>query len=124
MYKLKIDEIKKAFIIIFEGNFGAGDFNNFITEYNKCVCEINPGEYNLIIVGDYLLALRQEMLLKLQSMINMYKLTGFKNYFGTFPVNEAAKAQFQNIINKCNFRILIEPSFKDIYENLDVYNIL
>ena len=124
MYKLEIDKVKKAFIIIFEGNFESGDFNNFISEYNNCVCEINPEEFSLIIVGDYLLALKQEMLLKVHSMINMFKLTGYKYYFGTYPVNEAAKAQLRNLITKCNLRILIEPSFKDIYENLDIYNIL
>jgi hypothetical protein len=113
MFEIKVDSVKKALIIKVGGFFQEEEAKDFINTYNRNVASIRPSEYNLVLVADELSTSKQEMLPVLEGVINMYKSTGFKNYYSTTPRSVIAKIQLNKVAVKCNMKVTFGGSLEE-----------
>lgn len=118
MFEMKVDPSKKAFIIKVGGFFREDEAMNFLETYNKHVQSINPSDYTLILLSEDLAVSNQDMLPKLEGIINLYKSAGFKKFYSTYPKSVVAKIQLEKISQKCNFNVSFEQTMEDIYKKL------
>lgn len=118
LYKIEVNESKKAFIVIVDGFIQEEEGMQFLTDYKSNVSKVNPKEYSMIIGGENLVVSKQEMLPVLGQAISMYMDTGFKRYFGTYPKSAIAKVQLSKIVKEKNFDVTFKDSVNEILEIL------
>jgi hypothetical protein len=114
MFEMRVEPSKKAFIIKVGGFFQEEEAKDFISTYNRNVASFRPAEYNLVLVADELSTSKQEMLPVLEGVINMYRSTGFKNYYSTTPISVIAKIQLNKIAQKCNMNVIFVGSLEEV----------
>lgn len=118
MYEMEIDYDKKAFIIKISGFFKEDDVIQYIDEYYKKLKYIDPSKFSLVLIADDLAASSQYMLPKLESVVNIYKSTGFKNVFSTYPKSFLARIQIEKLSDLCGFNVSFKSSLEEIIKEL------
>lgn len=118
MFEMKIDKNKKAFIIKVGGYFSPAEGKNFLETYNNNVKSFNPGDYNVIILGEGLSTSSQDMVNTLHATVDMYKKTGFKKYYGTLPKSAVSAMQLKRVVKDCGLNVTFGENVDSILKSL------
>lgn len=114
MFNIKIDGSKKIFIIKVGGYFKQDEVKAFIEDYKKNVKSINPEYYSIAIIGEELITTGPDLVSTLENIVNLYKETGFKKYYGSLPSSPLAAMQLKRIITKCGLDVTFADNIDDI----------
>jgi anti-anti-sigma regulatory factor len=118
MFEMNVNSQKKVFIIKVAGFIQEEEAKKFMEAYNKNINSFKASEYSLILVADELSASKPEMIPALEGVVNLYKSTGFKNYYSTTPKSAVTSMQLKRVANHCGMNIIFEPTVEDVLKKL------
>ena len=118
MFEMKVNSQKKAFIIKVGGFFQEEEAKRFMKSYNENINSFKASEYSLILVADELSVSKPEMIAALEGIVNIYKSSGFKNYYSTTPKSAVTKMQLKRVADNCGMNIVFEPTIEDVLKKL------